>query len=265
MREAAVPKEPKQVSAPTTAHEYDASEHVDLSIYVITRKEDFHHLPDMIDSLPRGVELVIVETVPDKAKAGHAPVQTGCEYVKGRHVKTYTWHFDRWDFSSARNAALSLCTREWCMWMDSDDRIVQGHQQGITQLIPQLMLGTGGVMLGCHGYQPPYRDGERGSFYAVPHCRIHRNHPDIRWRGLVHEQIDAQIAEAGLQVIESSVSIIHVGYVTDAKSLTAKMGRNVYLLCRQIAEDRDYVPTYYLKALQDNITTYNDMKAAQNE
>jgi hypothetical protein len=53
---------------------------------------------------------------------------------------------------------------------------------------------------------------------------------------------------------------MHVGYVTDTKALAAKMGRNVMLLCRQISEDKEYIPAYYLHALKDNLTTYLHMK-----
>jgi len=38
------------------------------------------------------------------------------------------------------------------------------------------------------------------------------------------------------------------------------MGRNVVMLCQQIAAERDYLPDYYTTALRNNLTTYLEMK-----
>lgn len=257
----AVPAEPTQATAATADA---APAYMPLSIYVITRKEDFQYLPQMIDSLPVGVELNIVETVHDKETTDEAPVLTHQDTVKGRFVRTFAWRFQRWDFASARNAALSTCTRPWSMWMDSDDRMLPMYHDEIRGLIDNAGTGVGGYMMGCCGYQPPYQDGQRGSYYSAPHLRLHRTDERFRWRGYAHEQIDTSIQDAGYSIAESAVVIAHVGYVTDVKALTAKMGRNVQLLCRQIAEDPKYIPAYYLEALKNNLTTYLEMKGSDH-
>lgn len=257
LRTAAVPSE-SVVSEPTTVAE------VPLSVYVITRKEDFPLLPEMIASLPVGIELVIVDTVNDAAKAGQAPTADRSEVIDGRSVRTYTWYYARWDFASARNAALGLCSREWCMWMDSDDRMPTIYHGELLGVLAGVGAGVGGFVMGCSGFQPPYEEGKRGSYYATPHVRMHRNVEKIAWRGYAHEQIDISIQDAGYSIEETAIVIIHVGYVTDIPALTAKMGRNVYLLCRQIAEDREFIPSYYLHILQNNLTTYNEMKGQQH-
>lgn len=251
-------------AVPTEAQPEPAPDYIPLSIYVITRKADFTYLPQMIDSLPKGIELNIVETIHDKDVTDEAPVLTHGETVKGRFIRTYQWRFQRWDFASARNAALKTCTRPWAMWMDSDDRMMPQSHDDIRGLIDKAGTGVGGYMMGCTGYQPPYQDGHRGSYYSAPHLRLHRNDERFRWRGYAHEQIDTSIQDAGYSIAESAVVILHVGYVTDVKALTAKMGRNVQLLCRQIAEDPQYIPAYYLEALKNNLTTYLEMKGASN-
>ena len=130
----------------------------------------------------------------------------------------------------------------------------------ILAITTDLPPGVAGVMVGCYGYQPPYKDGERGAFYAVPHCRAHRNLPGLQWRGKVHEQIEPQIKDLGYTTVEADIGVYHVGYVVDRETMTAKMGRNVIMLCQQIASDRDYLPDYYTTALKNNIHTYLDMK-----
>lgn len=247
---AAVPQEPK-AHVPT----------VPLSVYVITRKEDFKFLPEMIASLPSGIELNIVETKPGEPCEG--PTMTNEAEHDGRLVRTWEWTFKRWDFASARNAAMSTCTREWCLWMDSDDRFMPQYHKDIVQLIAEAGAGVGGYIMGCTGFQPAYKEHERGAYYTTPHLRLHRNDKRLRWRGYAHEQIDTSILDAGYSIAESAIVILHVGYVNDVKALTAKMGRNVMLLCGQIWEDREYIPSYYLQVLKDNITTYLDMKGSQ--
>jgi len=249
----------KLVGTPEPAPQQAETVEHDLSVYCITRKEDVRYLKGMIDSLPRGIELVIVNTVHGKETS---LVLDREEMVDGRWVRFATYHYTSWHFANARNAALELCTKSWCWWMDTDDRLHPYHHATLLD-IPNLPAGIGGVMCGCYGYQPPYEDGKRGSFYAVVHCRAHRNHPDIRWRGAVHEQIDPQINDLGYKVVEANIAVIHEGYVTDRDTMTAKMGRNVLLLCQQLRDERDYLPDYYIDAIARNSATYIDMKRSQ--
>lgn len=233
----------------------------DLTFYVITRKEDFKLLPDMIASLPTGVNVNIVETIHDpNADIDDPATETNAAKQDGRFVTTWEWRYPRWDFASARNAALATCVTTWAMWMDSDDRLPAIYHNDVIELANTNNPGVGGYMMGCAGYQPPYEAGARGSYYAVPHCRLHRVDTRITWRGYAHEQIDTAIQDSGYAIAESAVVVMHVGYVTDTKALAAKMGRNVMLLCRQISEDKEYIPAYYLNALKDNLTTYLHMK-----
>lgn len=230
----------------------------DLSFYCITRIQDAKYLKGMIDSLPTGVEIVIVNTVHDKAKDGELSIDRQ-EMVDGRDYIFATYNYASWDFSKARNVALSLCTKSWCFWMDTDDRLIPWQHADILE-ITTLPLGVGGVMVGCFGFQPPYEDGKRGAFYAVPHCRAHRNIPGLEWKGCVHEQIEPQIKDLGFTTVEADIGVYHVGYVTDKQTMTAKMGRNVLMLCQQIATDRTYLPDYYTQALRNNLNTYLEMK-----
>lgn len=230
----------------------------DLTFYTITRVEDRKYLTGMLDSLPRGVEVVIVNTVHDASKDGQLTVDKE-ETIDGRAYRLATFTYASWDFARARNAALSLCTRGWCFWMDTDDRLISFQHQDIFDICT-LPPGVCGVMMGCYGYQPPYEDNKRGAFYAVPQCRAHRNIPGLEWRGKVHEQIEPQIKELGYTTVEADIGVYHVGYVIDTQTMTAKMGRNVVMLCQQIAAERDYLPDYYTTALRNNLTTYLEMK-----
>lgn len=244
-------------AASTEAHQYD------LSFYCITRHEDREFLPGMIQSLPRGVELVLCNTVPTKDDAENGTVVLDREEeLDGRFVRFCTYRYKSWDFATARNAALAFVQRGWCFWVDTDDRLLPFQHDDIVAIPTLMPPGVGGVMVGCFGYQPPYQENKRGLYYSTVHCRAHRNHPAIRWRGLAHEQIEPQINDLGYKVIEADIAVYHVGYVCSKEDLTAKMGRNVRLLCQQIAQDPQYLPQLYVQFLRDNSSTYLELKEA---
>ena len=230
----------------------------DLSIYTITRKEDQHYLKGMLDSLPSGVECVIVNTVHNPECEGQLTVDRR-ETIDGMAYVLATYCYKSWDFAEARNAALKLCSRSWCFWMDTDDRLLPFQHETLLEIC-DLPPGVGGVYVGCFGYQPPYQEEKRGAFYATPHCRAHRNIQGLEWRGKVHEQIEPQLKDLGFTTVEADLGVYHVGYVTDKSNLTAKMGRNVIMLCQQIATDRNYLPDYYLDQLYKNLHTFLEMK-----
>lgn len=231
---------------------------LDISFYCITRAKDAKYLRGMLDTLPTGCECVIVNTIHDPAKNGTFTLDKD-EQIDGITYRMATWYYASWDFASARNVAMQLCTRAWCFWMDTDDRLIPWQHTDIKD-ITSLPPGVGGVMMGCYGFQPPYEDGKRGAFYAVPQCRAHRNILGLEWKGLVHEQLEPQIKDLGYTTVEADIGVYHVGYVVERDAMTAKMGRNVLLLCQQLATDRTYLTDYYLQALKNNLNSYLEMK-----
>lgn len=250
-----------QTEQPTDEIQADVEstdESFDISFYCITRAKDAKYLRGMLDTLPKGCECVIVNTVHDPSKDGDWTIERS-EDIGGIYYIMATWYYASWDFARARNVAFGLCNRPWCFWMDTDDRLIPWQHNDIKD-ITTLPPGVGGVMAGCYGFQPPYDDGKRGVFYAVPQCRAHRNIPGLEWKGCVHEQIEPQIKDLGYTTVEADIGVYHVGYVTDRDTMSAKMGRNVLLLCQQISTDKQYLPDYYTTALRNNLNTYLEIK-----
>lgn len=237
----------------------DPNQH-DFSFACITCQKDAHYLADMIASLPKGVELVIVNTMECKEDEEERVVLRFDAPQDGRHLRVADYHYKRWRFDKARNVSIDLCQREWVMWIDSDDRLIPDRHKDLLSATTLLSPFVGGVTMGCHGYQPPYIEGNRGGFYATPHLRIIRRSTGAKFRGIIHEQIDAQITAAGYTVVECDVPVLHVGYSTDRETLVGKMRRNVSMLCQQIATDPDYLPDYYRRCLTNNLHTLNEME-----
>jgi tetratricopeptide (TPR) repeat protein len=72
----------------------------------------------------------------------------------------------------------------------------------------------------------------------VDHVRLFRNHPQVRWKYRVHEQILPSIRAVGGQVRWSDVVIRHLGY-RDPALRGRKLERDLRLLRREVADQPD--------------------------
>jgi len=230
-----------------------------LSVAVITRKEDTEHLLRMIDSLPSGVEVAIVSTekVNRAEDEGYFPSEE-FEIVNDRLIKTAVWRYRKFSFAKARNHSIELCSSEWIIWMDSDDVLLHTHKAEFLSVV-NLPAGVGGVEMNVCGYQPPYKEGERGAQYCIPHLRAFRKSSGALFGGFVHEQIAPQIIERQYKIVQSSILIAHLGYVCTVEEMTNKIERNVELLIAQLAFS-DYSREYYLTMLKNQLFTLHDIK-----
>jgi glycosyltransferase involved in cell wall biosynthesis len=122
------------------------------------------------------------------------------------------------DFSAARNHALDLARGEWILYVDADERVRSCSDQS--------HVGYS-VLLHARPGHTPYRE-----------MRIFRNHPTIRFRGIIHETIwpgiTAYRATCGGRIGRSSVVLEHHGYEGDQ---ALKHARNLPLLSRALRED----------------------------
>jgi len=111
-------------------------------------------------------------------------------------IFNYTW---RNDFSDARNVGLNAAKTPWIMMMDADERIASRD-------LPILVAATRKDCTGFelmwrnYGFNPAidgwtvntsdYEEGKEFPGYAQdPMLRIYRNHPLLKYQGVVHEYI----------------------------------------------------------------------------
>ena len=134
------------------------------------------------------------------------------------------WFQTEWqnDFSLARNQSLAQAKYSWILWLDADDRIPADQLEFFRKLKTapldrafgfQVINTQGGLPLG-------------GRFMQI---RMFPNHPKIRFRYKIHEQIVHSIAELGLYCFHTETTIHHVGY-EDAALKRTKAQRNLDLL-----------------------------------
>lgn len=231
-----------------------------LSINIITCEQDANYLQDCINSLPKFCEVVIVKTVCSDDKK--VVTFDGEITLNDRHIKEFTWYYKLFDFSQARNIALRNSTRDWVMWIDTDDRLILNDYEYYKEL-DNVPLGVGGFMCGLVGFTKPYLEHEGGNGFA-PQVRLFRRHDAIKWNGIVHEQILDSILEQKYQVKQSPILVQHIGYDVDVNAMYAKIKRNVQLLTRQCAVYPDYATRYYQQSLANSIIELHKLEDNKN-
>ncbi|MDB5047412.1 MAG: hypothetical protein JWO30_483 [Fibrobacteres bacterium] len=143
------------------------------------------------------------------------------ELLAGLGVK---WIQGEWrnDFAWARNRSIEPAACAWVLWMDADDRIPADQIANFRKLKTapldrafgfQVINTQGGLPLG-------------GRFMQL---RMFPNHPDLRFRYRVHEQLFHSIAKLGLHCFYTETTIHHTGY-EDPELKKKKALRNLLLL-----------------------------------
>jgi hypothetical protein len=140
-----------------------------------------------------------------------------------------TLHKFEWcnDFSAARNFALGKARGDWILYIDADERLeVRDLAEWRTVLADK---GKAGWKL---------RFYPRIGWTPYSELRLFRNHPRIRFTGVIHERVQGGVDEVcradGLGVGACSVALQHVGYECGQGH---KVARNVPLLRDYLAQD----------------------------
>jgi tetratricopeptide (TPR) repeat protein len=131
------------------------------------------------------------------------------------------------DFSAARNEALDLARGDWILYIDADERVSGGDPELVrAQLRAARYIG----------YRVQLRP--RPGFTPYWEMRLFRNHPQIRFRGVIHENIwpalNERQAQSGGRIGHTELVLDHDGYEGDQ---AAKHLRNQPLLEQSLADD----------------------------
>ena len=185
-------------------------------------RDEAHHITDCLTSLAGVVDEIIVV---DTGSSDGTP-ELACE--RGASVSHEPW---RDDFAAARNKALELCSGEWVLYIDADERVRSGTGAGLHDLLDDSALGACFVGLVAKSGFRPYRE-----------MRLFRADPRVRFRGVIHENIwpalIPYLSATGRRIAQSELVLDHVGYEGDQSH---KHRRNLPLLLRALEVDPDHV------------------------
>jgi glycosyltransferase involved in cell wall biosynthesis len=131
------------------------------------------------------------------------------------------------DFSAARNQALDLARGDWIFYIDADERVGAGTSAGVRARLSRPGYVGHWVLL-----RP------RPDHTAYWEMRLFRNDPEIRFRGIIHENIWPGInvyrERRGGRIGRTRLVLEHDGYEGDQRR---KHLRNQPLLERSLADD----------------------------
>ena len=191
-----------------------------LSVCMIVKNEE-RNLAKCLDSV-QGLanELIVVDTG-STDETPHIAARYGAEVIP--------FDFTIVDFAAARNYALARSRGRWILMLDADETLDQASAPAIEKLIAQEQ--DAGYFLERYNHssdaESPFTD------YAV---RLFPNRPSHRYRGRVHETIDASILAGGGQLLKTDIRLDHT-FSSDRESRRRRNHWYIEILKEEIAAD----------------------------
>ena len=194
-----------------------------LSVCIIAKNEE-KMLPDCLRSI-RGIadEIIVVDTGSNDKTISIAE-SFGCKVIR-----------EKWenDFSKARNIALSHATNKYILSLDADERIT--NPELLIPVLNSSKSNTGGWLIEVVS-TATRKDGSLDT-YISNLLRLFINHRDIRFYGIIHEQVVDPILKLGLKIEATPLKITHLGYAHSPDEMRKKQIRNLDLLNLTLTSD----------------------------
>lgn len=210
----------------------EETEQIPVSINIITTEQDMAKTPRLFASIPDGVEVVVVINAQGKEDSESVDHKQMDRWDAKIVKRVFTGDFD---FAAARNCAKHYSTRDWILWLDSDDELVGTKIGTLLKELKEMPIGIGGLFAGCVGLQRAFGNNPN-AYYSVAQVRLFRNLPQVKWEGKAHEQIADSIRAQYMAIEWSDLLIQHHGYNTDAEDMLTKLKRNVRKMCAEYSE-----------------------------
>jgi glycosyltransferase involved in cell wall biosynthesis len=212
---------------------------------MIVRNEE-RALPRCLDSVRElAREYIVVDTGSTDATARIA-ASYGAEVVP--------FDFSVVDFAAARNHAIARASGRWILMLDADETLDRA-----TAPVIETLVGRGensGYFLERHNHTS---DSDRWRVDYV--VRLFPNMPDYRFRGRVHETVDASILAGGGRLRRSGVRIDH-NFSSDRRDRREKNHWYIAILKEEIAADpEDCTRLDFLAAEYHQLNMYDEAAA----
>jgi GT2 family glycosyltransferase/tetratricopeptide (TPR) repeat protein len=213
-------------SAPPHASPLSAAPYTGrVSLCMIVRNEEAN-LPACLQSAADLVqETVIVDTGSTDATK---------DIAQRFHAKVHDFPWID-SFAAARNESIRHATGDWIFWLDADDRLDEENRGRLRTLFSGLRDENVAYDMKCLCLPDPVSK----TATVVDHIRLFRNHPDLRWKYRVHEQILPAIRRLKGEIRWSDVVIHHVGYQDPVFRRKKLVDRDLRLLELENAEQPD--------------------------
>jgi glycosyltransferase involved in cell wall biosynthesis len=191
-----------------------------LSFCMIVKNEE-RNLPRCLDSVrDLAGQLIVIDTGSTDTTASVA-ARYGAEVIP--------FDFTTVDFAAARNEAIARASGRWILMLDADETLDGASAPLIEKLVA--LDENAGYFLERHNYSSDSVTSTRD--YAV---RLFPNRPSHRYRGRVHETIDASILAGGGRLHKTGIRIDH-RFASDREARRRKNHWYIQILKEEIAAD----------------------------
>lgn len=156
-------------------------------------------------------------------------------------VYDFTWVDD---FSKARNYAFSLASKDFIMWLDADDILLEKDQKELIILKERLDSKVDAVSM----YYHISFDGYGNPTFKYRRNRIVRRANQFKWFGAVHEYL-----EVGGNIIHVEIAVTHRKHERKEKTVPSK--RNLHIYEARLSKGDIFTPRdlyYYANELKDH-------------
>jgi hypothetical protein len=204
-----------------------------LSVCLITKNEE-RFLAGCLESVrPVAEEIVLVDT-----GSTDRTLEIVREY--GCRVVQRAWDDD---FAAARNAGIAVARGRWILCLDADERV--SDPAALRAAILDVSPEVGGFFIERHDVVT-HQDGQI-DVYPIGILRLLRNHPAIRYEGIVHERPNETVIRAGFQIGSlATLKLTHLVNHLPQERLEAKQRGYLRLLDVELQRDaRNFWARYY--------------------
>lgn len=218
---------------------------IPLTVCCIYKEEDEIHLTRMSSSLPPGIELILMKTVPVETPV--EPFMKSPEYDLQDIITLITteWYYycenpdDPWNsqyqndfsFSTAKNICKSIANRDWILFLDADE-VLSNWQTVNWKSLFKLPGDAGGVLTWIFSAFVESNTAE-----LVQNIRLFRNDHRIMYKHTIHERLQESLENNNFKVVPSNILIQHYGY--SKVVIEDKYKRNLYLLNKELEQNPD--------------------------
>ena len=191
-----------------------------LSLCMIVKNEE-RNLGRCLDSVRElAGELIVVDTGSTDATA---------HIAAGYGAKVIPFDFTIVDFAAARNHAIAHASGRWILMLDADETLDEASVPTVERLIA--LNENAGYFLERHNHSS---DSE--SDFTDHVVRLFPNRPNHRYRGRVHETIDASILAGGGRLLQTDIRIDHT-FSSDREARRRRNRWYIEILKEEIAAD----------------------------
>lgn len=196
-----------------------------LSLCLIVRDAEGPLAAALASAAPFVEEMVVVDT-------GSRDASREVAARHGARLVEFPWCDD---FSAARNHSLAHARGDWIFWMDADDVLPPASGQRLRQAIASTPNRDAAFWVTVEEVVPAHR-GRPSRIMGHAHVKLFPNHPQIRFRYRIHEQVTPALKQLGIPVRPSGAVVRHAHADRSLKGERARAERNLRLAHLDLAE-----------------------------